>query len=57
MPYLKHIPTLKLYSVLLIEVNSFTLLNKNRKKILIILKINLSYSFAYKQIQQQCIKS
>lgn len=57
MPYLKHIPTLKLYSVLLIEPNSFTLLNKNHKKILIILKINLSYSLAYKQIQQQCIKS
>lgn len=33
MPYLKHIPTLWLYSMSSIKANSFTLLDKNYKKI------------------------
>ena len=32
MPYLKHIPTLWLYSMSLIETNSFSLLDKSYKK-------------------------
>ena len=32
MPYLKHIPTLWLYSMSLIETNSFSLLDKSHKK-------------------------